>query len=68
MASREGMSLRAVASGMGIMAKVALRVPVGVCAYCWAIGFGRLHVEGHVDWALGLSSIEDNSKVVNVMM
>lgn len=66
MANREGISFRAVASDMGIIASVALRVPVGVFAYCWAMGFGWL-VSQHVSWAVGLSSIEDSSSIVRVM-
>lgn len=67
MANREGMNFRAVASGIGIIARVALSVPVGMFAYCWAMGFGWLVITEHVSWAVGLSSIEDNTRVVKVM-
>lgn len=64
----------AVVRGIGTIARVALKVPVGAFGYCCAMGFGWLLVE-HVpfvvecvDWAAVWHSQVDNKKAATANM
>lgn len=62
----EGTIFLAVVRGIGTIAIVVLRVPVGVSAYCWAIGFGWLLVV-HVSWAAMLNNTDERRSVASAV-